>query len=239
MSPKKVRDLSASVLARLLSRAKRTGDDYQNLITAFLCERFLYRLGVSGVRDRFALKGAMLLRLWSDRIRQRRSCQFSGHSSCPSWKTSITASGKSRNGRREGLGVNINYGCKKLSTFRSLDIMRLATPTASGLLLNTAPSARLEISPHSDAARVDSFLLRVAAWPARMRAITDFQFAIWREANPYRTCWRPGDRLCREAICQSYRKTCSNPRAFSWDLPPLSTQDDPDPWNQRAVSDPR
>ena len=29
-------------------------------------ERFLYRLGISDVRDQFVLKGAMLLRLWSD-----------------------------------------------------------------------------------------------------------------------------------------------------------------------------
>jgi hypothetical protein len=45
MSLKEIRNLSASVLAHLLIRAKQTGDDYQNLITAFLCERFLYRLG--------------------------------------------------------------------------------------------------------------------------------------------------------------------------------------------------
>lgn len=66
MSPKQTRDISASVLARLLQRARRTGDDYQILLAAFVCERFLYRLGVSSVRNRFVLKGAMLLRLWSD-----------------------------------------------------------------------------------------------------------------------------------------------------------------------------
>jgi hypothetical protein len=61
------RDLPASVMARLLNLAKHTGDDYQNLLTAFCFERFLYRLGVSEVRKRFVLKGAMLLRVWSDR----------------------------------------------------------------------------------------------------------------------------------------------------------------------------
>jgi hypothetical protein len=77
MSPDRIRNLSASVLARLLSRAKETGDDYQNLITAFLCEWFLYRLGSSVVRDRFALKGAMLLRLWSDQpYRATRDLDF-------------------------------------------------------------------------------------------------------------------------------------------------------------------
>ena len=60
-------NLPASVMARLLNRAKQTGDDYQNLLTAFCFERFLYRLGVSEVRKRFVLKGAMLLRVWSDR----------------------------------------------------------------------------------------------------------------------------------------------------------------------------
>lgn len=60
------RNLPASVAARLLNRAKQTGDDYQTLLTSFCFERFLYRLGQSEVRGRFVLKGAMLLRLWSD-----------------------------------------------------------------------------------------------------------------------------------------------------------------------------
>jgi len=58
-------NLPASVAARLLNRAKQTGDDYQILLTGYCFERFLYRLGASSVRDRFVLKGAMLLRLWS------------------------------------------------------------------------------------------------------------------------------------------------------------------------------
>lgn len=62
----KGRNIAASVAARLLDRARRTGDDYQMLLTAYAFERFLYRLGISELRDRFVLKGAMLLRLWSD-----------------------------------------------------------------------------------------------------------------------------------------------------------------------------
>lgn len=58
-------NLAASVLARLLARARETGDDYQTLVTRYVTERFLYRLGVSRVRDRFVLKGAVLLRVWS------------------------------------------------------------------------------------------------------------------------------------------------------------------------------
>lgn len=55
----------ASVAARLLRRAKELNDDYQNVLTSYCFERFLFRLGVSDLRDRFVLKGAMLLRLWS------------------------------------------------------------------------------------------------------------------------------------------------------------------------------
>ena len=59
------KDLAASVLARLLARARETGDDYQTLVSRYVTERFLYRLGVSRVGDRFVLKGAVLLRVWS------------------------------------------------------------------------------------------------------------------------------------------------------------------------------
>jgi nucleotidyltransferase AbiEii toxin of type IV toxin-antitoxin system len=59
-------NLPASIAARLLDLANRTGDDYQVLLTRFCLERFLHRLGASSVRDRFVLKGAMLLRSWSE-----------------------------------------------------------------------------------------------------------------------------------------------------------------------------
>jgi hypothetical protein len=58
-------NLAASVASRLLNRARQTGDDYQMLLTSYCLERFLYRLAASDRRERFVLKGAMLLRLWS------------------------------------------------------------------------------------------------------------------------------------------------------------------------------
>lgn len=50
-------DLAASIAARLLNRAKATGEDHQTLLTSYCLERFLYRLGASDQRDRFVLKG--------------------------------------------------------------------------------------------------------------------------------------------------------------------------------------
>ncbi len=59
-------NVAASVMARLLTRSKTRGEDYQLLVTAYAFERLLFRLGRSSARDRFVLKGAMLLRLWSE-----------------------------------------------------------------------------------------------------------------------------------------------------------------------------
>jgi hypothetical protein len=65
MSAKDIRNIPASVLARLFNLEQKTGNDYQVLLAKFASERFLYRLGNSALRERFVLKGAMLLRIWS------------------------------------------------------------------------------------------------------------------------------------------------------------------------------
>ena len=59
-------NVAASVTARLRNRARATDDDFQRLLVGYCFERFLYRLGASALHDRFVLKGAMLLRAWSD-----------------------------------------------------------------------------------------------------------------------------------------------------------------------------
>ena len=43
-----------------------TGLEFQYLLTRYACERFLYRLGASSLRDRCILKGASLLAVWMD-----------------------------------------------------------------------------------------------------------------------------------------------------------------------------
>jgi hypothetical protein len=54
-------NLAVSVTARLLHCAKESGDDYQTLLTAYCLERFLYRIGASGLRDRFEFDRATLM----------------------------------------------------------------------------------------------------------------------------------------------------------------------------------
>lgn len=69
MSP----DVSASVRARLLNRARLGGEEFERTFVRFASERLLYRLGASPARDRCLLKGASLLAAWlSDPYRATR-----------------------------------------------------------------------------------------------------------------------------------------------------------------------
>lgn len=77
MSPRKITNLPRSVRERLKNLARSRGLDFQATLRGFLYERFLHRLGRSELRDRFVLKGAMLLRVWADQLgpwRELRSC---------------------------------------------------------------------------------------------------------------------------------------------------------------------
>lgn len=58
-------NLAASIRARLLRLAQDSGEDYQRILGRYGIERFLYRLGQSPYRDRFAIKGATLFTLWT------------------------------------------------------------------------------------------------------------------------------------------------------------------------------
>ena len=60
MSP----DVAASIKARLLNEARRRDEESELILVRYACERFLYRLGASRLRDRRTLKGAGLLTLW-------------------------------------------------------------------------------------------------------------------------------------------------------------------------------
>jgi predicted nucleotidyltransferase component of viral defense system len=53
-----------SVQDRLLQRARRSGEDFQALLTRYALERLMYRLSQSDLHDRFVLKGAYVFLLW-------------------------------------------------------------------------------------------------------------------------------------------------------------------------------
>jgi len=65
MTREPARNSAASIRARLLALAQSRGQDYQRVLGRFAIERFLYRLGRSPYRDKFAIKGATLFTLWT------------------------------------------------------------------------------------------------------------------------------------------------------------------------------
>jgi predicted nucleotidyltransferase component of viral defense system len=63
---KEIRNIGASVRARLLQLSKANGQSFELVLTRFALERLLYRIGRSQHSDRFVLKGAMLMMSWFD-----------------------------------------------------------------------------------------------------------------------------------------------------------------------------
>ena len=78
MTPRRaVRDVPASVRQRLLNLARAQGDDFEAVLQLYAVERFLYRLSASNEVDRFTLKGAALLRIWTGQeLRPTRDIDF-------------------------------------------------------------------------------------------------------------------------------------------------------------------
>jgi predicted nucleotidyltransferase component of viral defense system len=60
----KGKNIVASVRQRLANVAQRAGVDFQQVLSSYAIERFLYRLSVSKHGDDFVLKGATLFTLW-------------------------------------------------------------------------------------------------------------------------------------------------------------------------------
>ncbi len=61
MVKKTVKDIEASIRARLLNLSRETGENYNAVLLRFGQERFLARLGNSPYGKHFVLKGGLLL----------------------------------------------------------------------------------------------------------------------------------------------------------------------------------
>jgi hypothetical protein len=63
-----MKNLAASVHARLAQRRAETGEDFNVLLVRFSLERLLSRLSRSAHREQFVLKGALLFALWQPKL---------------------------------------------------------------------------------------------------------------------------------------------------------------------------
>jgi predicted nucleotidyltransferase component of viral defense system len=76
---KQIKNLTASVKARLLNIAKQTNRDFNAVLLQYFQERFLYRLSISKYQTGFILKGALLLLTQRmSRLRPTRDIDFLG-----------------------------------------------------------------------------------------------------------------------------------------------------------------
>ena len=73
-------NLAKSVKDRLLNIARANGRVFEVVLVRFALERLLYRLSQSAHRDRFVLKGGMLVTVWLEsESRETRDVDFLGH----------------------------------------------------------------------------------------------------------------------------------------------------------------
>jgi len=72
-----IKNMGASVRSRLLNLSKQRHQPFQLVLTYYVLERLLYRLSQTQHRDRFILKGAMLLTKWfEDPLRPTKDLDF-------------------------------------------------------------------------------------------------------------------------------------------------------------------
>lgn len=77
---KSVTNLPASVRQRLLNHAREQNQPFDVILVRYGLERLLYRLSISQYRNRFILKGGVLVTLWiDDAQRVTRDIDFLGH----------------------------------------------------------------------------------------------------------------------------------------------------------------
>ena len=77
-----IKNTAASVRQRLLNQARSNQRPFNELLQYYAMERFLYRLSQSAHKNRFVLKGAMMLRVWrSPDLRPTMDIDFLGRTS--------------------------------------------------------------------------------------------------------------------------------------------------------------
>lgn len=77
---KAIKDQAASIRQRLLSLSRSDGIVFEVVLINYGLERLIYRLSVSQYREKFVLKGGMLVALWTqDPNRVTRDADFLGY----------------------------------------------------------------------------------------------------------------------------------------------------------------
>jgi predicted nucleotidyltransferase component of viral defense system len=241
---RKPANIGASVRARLLNLARERNQPFQLLLTRYVLERLLFRLSQSAHRDRFVLKGAMLMAAWfDDPHRPTQDLDLLGFGNPdPAAMLAVFRDvcavvlddGVVFDGAAltiEGIREDMKYGGLRLKTFATLDGARIrvlvdvgfgdaAVPEERELpVLLDLPSPRLRVYP-PEAVIAEKFQAMVVLGRANSR-MKDF-YDIWVLATLTEV---EGDRLASAIRATFDRRGTAIPDALPDALTPAFAQD--------------
>ena len=120
--PKEIKNIGASVRARLLNLSQANRQNFDLVLTRFALERLLFRLSQSPYAERFVLKGAMLLMSWFEDPHRTRAISICWDSVIrarrPCWKRF----GKSWRGARTMAWCLMWMRCASIAFARNLNM---------------------------------------------------------------------------------------------------------------------
>lgn len=174
MSKKNPRHLDQSIRAKLLNLSKQKKVDFNNLVTRYISDRFLYRLSQSKYQEKFVLKGATLFKCWqgelhrptkdldflaygnneiSELIQQLKAvCEIQCEDGVQFHPESIKGEKIKEDQEYEGVRIHINYKLASVQGKIQIDIGfgDIITPQASEVKIPTfldLPAPHLRIYP--------------------------------------------------------------------------------------------
>jgi predicted nucleotidyltransferase component of viral defense system len=226
MRKREIKDLAASVRARLTNVARETKRDFDAILLQYFQERFLYRLSISPYRSAFVLKGALLFLVYDmPFLRPTKDLDFlvrsrlkdtgtikgmiqditriNGQDGVRFLPESIRLEKVMENADYEGIRVKIQGSLEKARKMLQIDIafgdVLVAGPVEMEfpLLLADRPAPRLKVySNESAIAEKFQSLVKLNILTSRMKDVYDILFLGSRQSFQM--------RLLRNAIVKTF-----------------------------------
>ena len=228
MEKREIKNLGASIRARLTNIAKETKRDFDAILLQYFQERFLYRLSVSPYRSAFVLKGALLFLVYEmPFFRPTKDVDFLVRSRSKDMRTikgmiqdiarvdvkdgvrffpeSVSLESVMEDADYEGIRVKIIGGLDKARKTLQIDIafgdVLVAGPVEMEfpLLLDDQPAPRLKVySNESAIAEKFQSLVKLNILTSRMKDIYDILFLASHQ--PF------GMHLLHKAIVKTFNR---------------------------------
>jgi len=228
MEKREIKNLGASIRARLTNIAKETKRDFDAILLQYFQERFLYRLSISPYRSAFVLKGALLFLVYEmPFFRPTKDVDFLVRSRSKDMRTikgmiqdiarvdvkdgvrffpeSVSLESVMEDANYEGIRVKIFGGLDRARKTLQIDIafgdVLVAGPVEMEfpLLLDDQPAPRLKVySSESAIAEKFQSLVKLNILTSRMKDVYDILFLASHQ--PFQM------HLLRSAIVKTFNR---------------------------------